>query len=279
MSNQFSEYDLHCHSTVSDGTLTPDEVVARAAHNGVKVLALTDHDNVDGIDTAIKAATRHDIKIIPGVEISCSWHGYTVHITALNIDHHDRALQNMLGKLQEFRIQRGEKIGRKLEKHGIPDAYQGAKNFMQGDLLTRTHYAQFLLDGGYAKNMQDAFNKYLLKNKPGHVGGKWAELTELVETVNNAGGIACIAHPKRYKMTNTKLRALIAEFKDAGGKALEVVCGHSNPDSRQYLANLSQKFGLMASVGSDFHFPGGFVELGRLEPLPKICTPIWQAFQ
>lgn len=269
-------YDLHSHSTASDGSLSPAELVLLAKHQGVGALALTDHDEVSGIEEAQKAAAAVGIQLIPGIEISVSWRHQTIHIVGLNIDPHNTALNDGLKGLREFRDWRAEEIGRRLDKANIPGAYEAAREIAQGNILSRTHFAHFLANNGYAKDVRSVFKKYLVRGKPGYVPGQWAELSEAVGWIRGAGGQAVIAHPARYKITATVLRKLITEFKDAGGEAMEVISGSHSKDDMFNMAREAHQGALMASAGSDYHGPENpWIELGRLPSMPEICTPIW----
>jgi len=270
-------YDLHSHSTASDGTLSPTELVKRAAAAGVDVLALTDHDTTEGIAEARATAEAVGIALAPGVEISVTWSGQTVHVVGLNVDPAAESLRLGLSKLREFRDWRAEEIGRRLEKKGISGAYEGARRYSNGRLISRTHFGRFLVEKNYAKDERDVFRQFLVQGKPGHVPGDWAPLEEAVDWIRSAGGQAVLAHPARYRMTRTKLRRLLGEFKDVGGEALEVVSGSHNKDDCFVMARHARDFNLFASVGSDFHNPDlPWIALGRLQPLPEGCVPIWR---
>lgn len=271
-------YDLHSHSTASDGTLTPAELVERAAVNGVDALALTDHDTLDGLEEALQTARRHRIRVIPGVEISVTWRKRTIHMLGLGIDRNSQQLQENLQALQQFRDWRAEEIGRKLEKRGIADALRGAQQYTRGRIISRTHFARFLVDTGRAASTGEVFKRYLVPGKPGHVSGCWAALGDAVNWVDQAGGVAVIAHPARYRLTRTKLRELLTDFKAAGGRAMEVVSGSHSLDETRHMAALCREHDLLASQGSDYHGPEKpWVELGRLRALPDGCNPLWQA--
>jgi len=272
-------YDLHCHSTASDGSLEPKHLIARAIEMGVDVLALTDHDGTEGIIEAQQAAKDTDLTLIPGVEISVTWSGTTVHIVGLNIDIEHPALQQGLQEMRDYRIKRSEKMAERLDKAGISGALEGAKKYASEVMLGRLHFAKFLVEHGHAKDISDVFKRYLVRNKPGYVHGHWATLEQAVTWITQAGGQAVIAHPARYKMTATKLRRLITEFKDWGGTGFEVVSGRQHPEEVKNLAKLANQFELLASCGSDFHTPDNtWVELGKLSRLPESCTPIWTDF-
>ena len=270
-------YDLHSHSTVSDGSLSPEHLVARAIDQGVDVLALTDHDGTEGIIAAQAAAQGTKLSLVTGVEISVTWGSSTIHILGLKVDHKNEALQKGLKKIRDYRKERAFKIAERLEKSGISGAYEGASQYASPVMLGRVHFAKFLVDKGHAKNINDVFKRYLVRNKPGYVSGEWATLAQAVNWINGAGGQAVIAHPARYKMTATKLRRLITEFKELGGVGLEVVSGRQHPEEIKILAKLANDFNLLASCGSDFHSPDNtWVELGRLPELPSSVNPIWK---
>lgn len=269
--------DLHTHSLASDGTLSPTELVDYAARQGVEMLALTDHDETAGIAEARIAADRHGIQLIPGLELSVSWNGATIHVVALNIDPENAALQAGLQGLREFRHWRAEEIGRRLEKRGISGAYEAACEKASGTIISRTHFAHFLAEAGHAKSVRDVFKKFLVQGKPGHVPGQWAGLEEGLSWIHGAGGHAVIAHPARYRMTNTRLRRLIGEFKGLGGEGIEVISGSHSRDESMLMARYAQQFELAASSGSDYHGPENpWIELGALPELPDGCEPVWE---
>ena len=272
-------YDLHSHSTASDGSLSPTELVARAIEHNVDVLALTDHDGTEGVTEARQAVQGSSLRLISGVEISVTWGGTTIHIVGLNIDIGNRTLQQGLSDMRHYRIGRAEEIAKRLDKAGIPDALEGARKYASDIMLGRVHFAKFLVEHDYAKDINDVFKRYLVRNKPGYVPGEWASLEDAVNWITSAGGQAVIAHPARYKITATKLRRLISEFKEAGGIGFEVVSGRQHPEEIKTMAALAEKFELFASRGSDFHSPDNtWVELGRLPELPESCVPIWSKF-
>jgi predicted metal-dependent phosphoesterase TrpH len=271
-------HDLHTHSTASDGTLEPAQLVARAQGAGVDVLALTDHDTLDGCAEAARAAQAVALRLLPGVEISVTWNAITVHVLGLNVDPRCQALQEGLRGLLAFRDWRAEEIARKLEKAGIAGALAGAQRYRQGRILSRTHFAQYLVEAGRAPSVRDVFRHYLVNGKPGFVRGEWAALDVVVDWILAAGGLPVIAHPARYRLTRSKLARLITEFREAGGVGIEVVSGSHSRDEMLQMAALSRQHGLLASAGSDYHGPHNpWVELGRLPPLPQGCTPVWEA--
>jgi len=270
-------YDLHTHTVYSDGALAPAELVARAAANGVQVLALTDHDVTDGVPEAQAAAQQAGITLVPGVEISVTWGAQTVHVVGLQIDITHPGLQTGLARLREFRDWRADEIGRRLAKAGIPGAIEAARALAQHGLVSRTHFAQFLVAAGHAADVRSVFKKFLVHGKPGYVPGQWAGLDEAIGWIRAAGGQAVLAHPARYKITATRLKKLLGEFRDAGGAAIEVVSGSHSRDDMFRFAQLARSFDLLASSGSDFHGPHNYyMDLGPLPPLPDGCTPVWQ---
>ncbi len=273
------QIDLHTHSQASDGRLTPAELVNRAAYAGIEMLALTDHDGVDGLNEARQSASELGIQFINGIELSVSWNKRTIHIVGLNFSMDYQPLYAGIEKLQNFRAIRAREIADKLDKAGINGAYEGAKYFSGGKMLGRMHFAQFLVAQGYAKNIRSVFKKYLVANKPGHVTGDWASLEDAVSWITGAGGVAVIAHPARYKLTRTKLRKLITEFSAAGGQAIEVVSGSHCVNEVNTMACHANDFDLYASLGSDFHDPAfAWIKLGHLPDLPTKCKPVWDLF-
>lgn len=275
-----TQYDLHTHSTASDGSLSPTDLVTRAKAQGVTHLALTDHDGTEGLEEAAVAAERLGISLIPGVEVSVSWHGATVHIVGLQLDQQNEALQNGLRSLRDYRRTRARKIAERLDKAGIPGALEGAGKYASETMLGRVHFARFLVEKGHASDMKEVFNRFLVKNKPGYVSGHWATLADAVGWIREAGGQAVIAHPARYKMTNSKRRRLLAEFKSLGGEAIEVSSGNQHPEEVRVMAKLAVEFDLLASCGSDFHSPdNNWIELGKMTTMPPFVTPIWTQWQ
>jgi len=269
-------FDLHTHSTASDGTLSPADLVRRAAKAGVQFLALTDHDTTAGLQEARDEAEQLNISLIAGCEISVTWNNRTIHVVGLNVDQNSSELQNGLQKLCEFRDWRAREIARRLAQHGIDNAFEGACEFAKGNLISRTHFAHFLVKHGYVSSVREVFKKFLIKNRPGYVSGQWAALDEVVGWIKNAGGQAVIAHPARYNLTRTKLLKLINDFKDAGGEGIEVVSGSHSRDEYFTMAEHAKQQELLASAGSDFHGPENpWIELGKLPELPVGCRPIW----
>lgn len=270
------KFDLHSHSNASDGALSPDSLIRRAKQRGVDVLALTDHDITDGISQALDSAVDVGVQLIAGVEISVTWSNLTIHVLGLGIDPQNEPLQQGLQGLRRFRDWRGEEISRRLKKAGIDDALLGAQKYASGAIISRTHFAHFLVENGYAKDVREVFKRFLVKNKPGYVPGDWTDLETAVSWIHQAGGQAVIAHPARYNLTGTKLRRLLAEFVECKGDALEVVSSSHSVDECRTMGRLAKQFDLLASCGSDFHSPEqAWAELGRIPPLPDDCVPVW----
>lgn len=273
-------YDLHCHSTASDGVLSPRSLVLRAKEMGVDVLALTDHDVLGGQAEAAEVASEVGIRLIHGVEISVTWGNVTLHVVGLNFDPLDPILLHGLARNRGGRSERARRIADELARLGIHGAFEGASALAENkELISRTHFARFLIEMGVAKNMKAVFKKFLVKGKPGYVSHSWAALDEALNWIQAAGGVAVLAHPGRYQIGSEKMRLLLSEFKYLGGAGIEVVTGSHTPEQVPVYADLASTYGLMASIGSDFHAPGeGGRELGRLRALPEKCQPIWQAW-
>lgn len=273
--------DLHCHSTISDGLLPPAEVAERAKANGVDIWALTDHDEVNGIPEARKTAAEVGLKYVPGVEISVTWAEQTVHIVGLHIDETNETLINGLTATRFGRERRAREIAEQLAVAGVPDAFQGALKFVSNpELISRTHFARYILELGLCADVAEVFRNYLTEGRPGYVPHRWATLQESVSWIRGAGGIAVIAHPGRYKYSDLAFAALFDEFKQLGGVAIEVVTGSHTVDQYSQYAKVTNQYGFLASRGSDFHGPGeSRVELGALPPLPDTVKPIWHDWQ
>jgi predicted metal-dependent phosphoesterase TrpH len=274
-------FDLHSHSNVSDGTLTPTALAERAKANGVDVWAMTDHDEIGGIAEARAAAAALGLPYVPGVEISITWSGQTVHIVGLRIDETNATLVNGLASVRGGREERARKMSAQLETVGISGAFEGALKFVGNpDLISRTHFARYLIESGVCRDLQDAFTHYLGDGKLGYVPHRWATLQNAVEWIRAADGVAVIAHPGRYKFTELQFDALFNEFKELGGAAIEVTTGSHTPDQYDYYAKVANTYGFLASRGSDFHGPGeSRVELGALPPLPSGVRPVWHDWQ
>jgi predicted metal-dependent phosphoesterase TrpH len=270
--------DLLCHSIVSDGTLTPEELAARAAANGVELWALTDHDELGGQERAFAAARSHGMKYLTGTEISVSFAGETVHIVGLGFDPEDAQMRRGLTDTREGRGPRALEIAAGLAQAGIKDAYEGALRYVGNPaLISRTHFARFLVETGVCKDTSEVFRKYLTEGKPGFVPHRWAALKDAVQWIAGAGGVAVVAHPARYKFSANEEYALFHEFKAHGGRAVEVVTGSHTAAEYVRYAEVAQEFGLAASRGSDFHSPGeSHTDLGQLPFLPGELTPVWE---
>jgi 3',5'-nucleoside bisphosphate phosphatase len=272
--------DLHSHSTMSDGTLSPRELVRRAAAQGVELFALTDHDETGGLAEAAACAGEIGLAFVPGVEISATWAGRTVHVVGLGIDPADSALRDGLAGVRSGRTERARQMAEELAKAGIGGAFDGALKYVGNpQLISRTHFARFLVERGVCRDTREVFTRYLVRGKPGYVAHRWAQLAQAVRWIVDAGGVAVIAHPGRYRFTENELWALAAEFHQLGGAGLEVVTSsHAAADARRF-ADLALEFGFAASRGSDFHGPGESpAELGRIDPLPQRLTPVWERF-
>ncbi len=272
--------DLHCHSDRSDGALAPHEIALRAAQNGVQLWALTDHDELSGIAQARSAAAQTDMRFIAGVEVSVTWGGETIHVVGLNVDETNAGLVSGLQRTREGRDGRGRQMGQMLEAVGIKDAYEGAMSIASNpSLLSRTHFARFIVSQGYCDSIGEVFQKYMTMGKPGYVEHRWARLSEAVEWIKGAGGVAVMAHPGRYRVSENNLHVLLDEFKQCGGQAIEVVCGSHTKDQYRRFGLLAKQFDFEASRGADFHAPNeSHCELGSLPPLPDWLVPVWHQF-
>ncbi len=273
-------YDLHCHSTCSDGLLSPADVVSRAASRGVDVLALTDHDQLAGLAEAAEAARSCGIELVPGCELSVSWEDQTLHVIALRIDPDAAALSQGLQRIRHGRTTRAQRMADALAESGIAGAYAGALRYVtHGDLISRTHFARFLVDAGYVPDVKEVFNRFLTPGKPGYVAHEWATLPDAIDWIHAAGGQAVLAHPGRYRVAGTGLRRLLATFRDLGGDGLEVLSSSHSAAQAGEFATLARVHGLLASVGSDYHGTNeSTLDLGELPPLPAGATPVWQAW-
>ncbi|MDH6166737.1 putative metal-dependent phosphoesterase TrpH [Variovorax boronicumulans] len=270
--------DLHCHSVVSDGTLTPEELAARAAANGVELWALTDHDEVGGQHRAAAAARANGLRYLTGTEISVTFANETVHIVGLGFDPDDAAMTQGLYDTRGGRGKRAQEMSEGLAKVGIQGAYEGALRFVGNpELISRTHFARFLVEQGHCRDTSEVFRKYLTEGKPGYVPHRWASLKDAVHWITAAKGMAVIAHPGRYKFTANEEYALFLEFKAHGGRAIEVVTGSHTPAEYVEYADKALEFDFAASRGSDFHSPDeSHCDLGKLPPLPGALTPVWE---
>ncbi len=272
--------DLHCHSTYSDGVLTPDVLVARAAANGVGVLALTDHDEIGGVAQAADAARGLGVQLIAGVEISVTWAGHTIHIVGLNVDPTHPDLLAGLADTRAGRPRRGREMAEQLARAGIPDAWEGALRYVSNPaLISRSHFARYLVEIGVCANIPQVFERYLTEGKPGYVPMRWAGLDDALGWIHRAGGTAVVAHPGRYPLTPVQASAFFDQFRDQGGTAIEVVTGSHTPDQYGEYAKLARHYGFHASRGSDFHSPTeSRMDLGGGPPLPDGLVPVWQAW-
>jgi len=269
--------DLHCHSVISDGTLSPEELALRAKSNGVDLWSLTDHDEIGGQERAIKAARSVGLSYLTGTEISVSFAGKTVHIVGIGFDHLQTNLVAGLQSTRGGRDERALEMSQQLERVGIKGAYSGALKYAGNpELISRTHFARFLVDTGVCSDTSEVFRKYLTDGKPGFVEHKWATLANAVTWITKAKWVAVIAHPARYGFTPNEEYALFSEFKEHGGKGVEVITGsHTSEEAVRY-ADVAREFGLCASRGSDFHSPTeSRIDLGTLPQLPADLTPVW----
>ncbi|TYA24847.1 PHP domain-containing protein [Aggregatibacter actinomycetemcomitans] len=264
-----TKYDLHCHSTTSDGVLSPTEVVLRAHEKGVNVLALTDHDTVAGVSEARQQAEKSGIRLINGVEISTLWENRSIHIVGLGFDISHEKLTALLAEQARLRDIRAQEIGAKLEKIGVENAYAEARKLAGEGEVTRAHYARHLVQIGKVSNDGQAFKRYLGQGKSAYVKPQWADIPTTIDIIHQAGGAAVLANPLRYTMTMKWVRKLAENFKSWGGDAMEISGCGQRPDQFQLLVKLAEEHQLAGSMGSDFHFPCAWVELGKLKPLPE----------
>ena len=279
--NTLTNADLHCHSVVSDGTLTPEALAQRAKANGVELWALTDHDELSGQDRAMAAAREVGLPYLTGTEISVTFAGITVHIVGLGMDHGNQALLAGLRATRGGREERAREMSDDLARVGIPGVYEGALKYVGNpELISRSHFARYLVEIGVCKETNEVFRKYITEGKPGYVPHRWASLGDAVRWIVDAGGVAVIAHPGRYKLTPTEEYALFTEFKAHGGRGVEVMTGaHGQADYVKY-AGYCQEFDLAASRGSDFHSPDeSHTDLGSLPDLPGSVTPVWELLE
>ncbi|MBE8167421.1 MAG: PHP domain-containing protein [Shewanella sp.] len=279
MNDESKLVDLHCHTTASDGQLTPTEIIRRAITNQVDVLAITDHDTVSGLREAhdFNQLQENPLLLINGIEISTCWHNHDIHIVGLNVDIESEELAELQKNQRELREIRAREIGRRLEKAGIEGAYDGAKALAGEAALSRGHYARWLAEHGYAKDPASVFKKYMARGKTGYVPNNWQDMESAITLIHNIGGQAVLAHPSGYKFSAKWLKRLVREFKEAGGDAMEVVQGQQSVDDRSNLIALSNQNQLFASLGSDFHFPGGWLDLGKKLFQPTGVNWIWQS--
>ena len=272
--------DLHCHSVVSDGTLTPEALAERAKANGVTLWALTDHDELGGQQSAKAAASAINLDYLAGVEISVTWMGQTIHIVGLGIDANHQSIIEGLRSTRAGRGNRAKLMAEQLLKVRIPGAYEGALHFAGNhDLISRTHFARYLVEQGVCKDTEHVFKNYLVEDKPGYVPHMWAKLDDAVSWIKSAGGVAVIAHPGRYNFNAMQMDELYKHFKELGGLGIEVITGSHSPDQYKTYAKIAQQYGFLASRGSDFHDPNeSHIDLGTLPHLPDHLTPVWSVF-
>jgi predicted metal-dependent phosphoesterase TrpH len=273
-------FDLHSHSTRSDGLLTPAELVARAAQNGVTVLALTDHDEVGGVSEARTAAGLEGIALVNGVEISVTWNGHTLHVVGLHVDPGCSELAAGLEHVRSGRRSRAEGMASSLAQAGIAGSLEGARSYAANpELVSRTHFARFLVERGHSRDVQSVFKKYLVSGRPGYVPHQWASLEQAVGWIRASGGMPVLAHPGRYKLDNPQREMLLTQFRDLGGIGVEVVTGSHTAEQCATWGRYARRFGLLASAGSDYHGPReSYRDLGELPALPDGCTPVWSQF-
>lgn len=277
--NSLTNADLHCHSVVSDGTLTPEALAVRAKNNGVELWAMTDHDEIGGQARAIAAACEVGLPYLTGTEISVTFLNVTVHIVGLGMDHHNPELLSGLHATRSGREQRAREMADGLAHVGIRGAFEGALQYAGNpELISRTHFARYLVETGVCKDTNEVFRKYINDGKPGFVPHRWASLADAVGWITRSGGEAIIAHPGRYKFTANEEFALFTEFKAHGGRGVEVVTGAHGPADVLKYSDFCREFGLLASRGSDFHSPEeSHTDLGHLPDLPGQLTPVWEA--
>ncbi|HBL7522029.1 TPA: 5'-3' exoribonuclease [Escherichia coli] len=274
-------YDLHSHTTASDGCLTPEALVHRAVEMRVGTLAITDHDTTAAIAPAREEISRSGLalNLIPGVEISTVWENHEIHIVGLNIDITHPLMCEFLAQQTERRNQRAQLIAERLEKAQIPGALEGAQQLAQGGAVTRGHFARFLVECGKASSMADVFKKYLARGKTGYVPPQWCTIEQAIDVIHHSGGKAVLAHPGRYNLSAKWLKRLVAHFAEHHGDAMEVAQCQQSPNERTQLATLARQHHLWASQGSDFHQPCPWIELGRKLWLPAGVEGVWQPWE
>ncbi|WP_233496453.1 RNase RNM [Corallincola holothuriorum] len=271
-------HDFHCHSTASDGSLSPAQLAHRAVAHRVSQIALTDHDSVAGLDEMQREIESQGLALTltSGVEISCAWEGMEIHIVGLNFDVNHPAIKTLLAEQKERRLKRAQGIADKLARCGIDDAYDKAATLAQGGSITRAHFAKAMVNDGVVKSMDTAFKKYLRKGKRAYVNPGWCSIEEAISALHQAGGVAVVAHPTKYRMSWKWIRQLLTCFAEWGGDAVEVAMTQQTPNEKRNLADLAIEFGLSASQGSDFHHPGSWVELGKNLWLPDGVSGVWE---
>ncbi len=272
-----TRYDLHSHTTASDGELTPAALIERAIEKGVNILAITDHDTCEGVLEARRYLTENErpIELVNGVEISTLWENIEIHIVGLNFSPSHPAMVELLEEQSERRFERGIEMGRRLQKAGINDAWENAQRISGGGQVTRAHFAQYIVQIGKEKTINNVFKRYLSKGKTGYVPAKWCTIQASIDAIHAAGGVAVLAHPAKYQLSNKWLKRLVAHFKQCEGDAMEVSHCQQPPNEKQYLAELANNANLHTSVGSDFHRPCSWIELGRNLWLPNDDNAVW----
>ncbi|MCC6715672.1 MAG: PHP domain-containing protein [Gammaproteobacteria bacterium] len=277
-STERSRIDLHAHSSASDGMLSPSELVARAAERGIEVLALTDHDTTAGIAEARQAARRHGVGLVPAIEMSAAAGDKPLHVVGLGIDPDAAGLRAAIGRLRELRAERARRIGRRLARLGIAQAYEGACAEAGAAVPGRAHFARWLIGRGICADNAEIFSRLLGRGRPAYVATVWPEIEDTVACIREAGGVAVLAHPMRYKFTATWLRRIAGRFRECGGSAIEVVLANQPQRETATAAAIARHCGLMGSVGSDFHACGGYApELGAFGALPPEIEPVWES--
>ena len=273
--------DLHSHSRASDGLLSPAEVARRAVDNGVDTLALTDHDETQGLAQARGVADAFGMRFINGVEISIEWSGLQVHIVGLDFDADDATLNAGLEGIRSGRVERARRMAADLERVDIPGCFEGAMRYAENpNLIGRSHFARYMVERGVCRDTQSVFESYLVPGKPGYVTHRWVTLADAVSWIRGAGGLAVIAHPGRYKFSRVEMRHLFDEFKGLGGQAIEVVSGSQSQDHLIQMSRLAREYGFLASCGSDFHGPEeSHIDIGGNASLPGDLMPVWTAFR
>ncbi|ENC6730431.1 PHP domain-containing protein [Vibrio navarrensis] len=270
--------DLHSHTTASDGRLTPAQLIDRAISFELDVLAVTDHDTVQALEEIHRYVAQNQLQltIINGIEISTVWQNKDIHIVGLNIDPHNAQLSQLIAQQQAHRVARSEMIAQRLAKATREGVLEEVRAIADGAPVTRAHFAKWLVDNGFAKNMQQVFKKYLTRNNPGYVPPNWCSMADAIGTIHAAGGLAVLAHPGRYDLTAKWLKRLLQVFVESGGDAMEVAQPQQSQQERRTLADYAIQYKLLASQGSDFHYPSPWMELGRNLWLPSGVEPVWK---
>jgi 3',5'-nucleoside bisphosphate phosphatase len=268
--------DLHTHTSMSDGSLSPLELIERAEQASIDMLSITDHDNITAYDD-IKKIKSTKLTLIPGIECSSEWKKIGIHIVGLNIQLDCDAMRTAVNTQSRARLLRAQGIAEQLDKLGVENSWEGVQEIAAGSMIGRPHFAQLLIKQGVVKDFKQAFKKYLGAGKAGDIKRHWAPYPQIIEWIRDANGIAVLAHPNKYNLTRTKLVKLLNDFNAAGGESMEVISGSQTDDVTRFLSKLCQQKNMLASCGSDFHHPGqAWCELGKLPPLPRDCRAIWK---